>query len=150
MDLRTSYPRSAREQLAGYVHLGRMIDKCRAVLARTEGEYIYPCPMDQRLLDFAGITAEQFTEAVRARSDGDVATWFVAHATPHDHNEIEAWNEMLLARGPDSEEKWEYFKECRDAIDPSRTDITSWADLLDLDEGRPVPPRQQPNTSVTS
>ena len=69
MDLRTQFPRSMRTTLAGYAHLARMIDKCRAVLAGTEGEYIYPCPMDERLMDFAGITSEQFTAAVKDASD---------------------------------------------------------------------------------
>ncbi len=141
MDLRTRYPRSVREKLAGYVHLGRMIDKCRAVLAGTQGEYIYPCPLDNRLLEFAGITAEQFTEAERGRSDQAVVEWFRTTAKPRSVDEIEQWNEMMLTRGPDTEEKWAYFKKQRDAIDPSRTDITSWADLLDLDEKRPVPKR---------
>jgi len=35
------------------------------------------------------------------------------------------------------------FKKYRDAVDPSRTDITSWADLQDLEEGRDIP-RQEP------
>ena len=69
MDLRTQFPRSMRTTLAGYAHLARMIDKCRAVLAGMEGEYIYPCPMDERLLNFAGITSEQFTAAVKNASD---------------------------------------------------------------------------------
>ena len=46
MDLRSVFPRSMSVKMEGYVHLARMIDKCRAVLAKTEGEYIYPCPMD--------------------------------------------------------------------------------------------------------
>jgi hypothetical protein len=141
MDLRTRFPRSVREKLAGYVHLGRMIDKCRAVLAGTQGEYIYPCPLDNRLLEFAGITAEQFTEAIRGRSDQAVAEWLRNTAKSRSPDEIEQWNTMMLTRGPDTEEKWAYFKKQRDAIDPSRTDITSWADLLDLDENRPVPKR---------
>jgi hypothetical protein len=29
-----------RSKMEGYVHLARMIDKCRAVLAGTEGDYI--------------------------------------------------------------------------------------------------------------
>lgn len=66
MDLRTLFPRSIRSKLEGFVHLALMIDKCLAVLAATEGEYIYPCPTDFRLLEFAGITAEQFTAAVKA------------------------------------------------------------------------------------
>ena len=141
MDLRTHYPRSVRENLADYVHLGRMIDKCRAVLAGTQGEYIYPCPLDNRLLEFAGITAEQFTGAIMGRSDQSVVEWFRKTAKPHSADEIEQWDTMMLTRGPDTEEKWAYFKKQRDAIDPNRTDITSWADLLDLDENRPVPKR---------
>ena len=42
MDLRKGYPRSMRVKMESYVHLARMIDKCRAVLVGTEGEYIYP------------------------------------------------------------------------------------------------------------
>jgi len=65
MDLRKRFPRSMRAMLAGYAHLPRMIDKCRAVLAGTEGEYIYPCPIDELLMEFAGITSEEFTAAVK-------------------------------------------------------------------------------------
>lgn len=142
MDLRTQFPRSMRVMVAGYVHLGRMIDKCRAVLSGTEGEYIYPCPMDERLMDFAGITSEQFTAAVKANpTDEDVVAWFRQAAKPHPPEHLEAWNRELLARGPSSPESAERFKKYRDAIDPSRTDITAWADLQDLEEGRIVPRR---------
>ena len=141
MDLSKTYPRSPREKLAGYVHLPRMIDKCRASLAGTEGDYIYPCPMDQRLLDFVGITAKQFSKAVSEKDDASMAEWLKKTATHHSHAEIEQWNEKFLARGPDTDEKKTYFKQQRDAIDPTRTDITSWADLLDLDEKRSVPKR---------
>ena len=83
MDLRTGFPRSMRVKMAGYVHLARMIDKCRAVLAGTEGEYIYPCPMDDRLMEFAGITADQFTAAVKANpSDDLVEKWFTRGGKP--------------------------------------------------------------------
>src|SRR5437764_2852633 len=141
MDLTRNYPRSIREKLAGYVHLGRMIDKCRAVLAGTEGEYIYPCPMDRRLLEFAGLEVEQFLEAVQGHADKAVVDWFLTAATPHPQSEIETWNEMMLTRGPDTEEKWVYFRKCLEVVNPRRTDIVSWADLLDLEEGRPVPIR---------
>ncbi len=96
----------------GYVHLARMIDKCRAVLAGTEGEYIYPCPMDDRLMEFAGITADQFTAAVKANpSDETVAKWFMKTAKPHTPAELNKWSETMLNR---------------------------WADLQDLEEGRTV------------
>ncbi len=136
MDLRTTYPRSVRLKLGGYVHLARMIDKCRAKHADQLGEYIYPCPMDQLLLDFAGIDSETFFEAVDSRSDEEILRWFQSTATPRTPQEIEDWNTSFLNRGPDTDEKREYFLKTRDSIDPTRTDITTWADLLDLDEQR--------------
>jgi hypothetical protein len=73
-----------RVKMEGYVHLARMIDKCRAVLAGTEGEYIYPCPMDERLLKFAGITDKEFTATVKANPSEDaVAKWFTQKANAH-------------------------------------------------------------------
>ncbi|MGQ0694327.1 MAG: DUF5069 domain-containing protein, partial [Nitrospiraceae bacterium] len=114
-----------RAKLAGYVHLARMIDKCRAVLAGTEGEYIYPCPMDERLMEFAGITSEKFTAAVKANpTDDGVAAWFTQVAQPHKPAELDEWNQKLLLRGPSSPESLERFKKYRDAVDPSRTDLT--------------------------
>jgi hypothetical protein len=133
MDLRKDFPRSMRATAGGYAHLARMIDKCRAVLAGTQGEYIYPCPLDRRLLDFVGITSDQFTAAVRShQSDEGVVAWFREVATPRSTGELEEWNKTLLA---------ERFRHDRDAVDSSRTDIAAWADLQDLEEGRAVPRR---------
>ena len=129
-----------RVKLEGYVHLARMIDKCRAVLAGTEGEYIYPCPMDVRLMEYAGFTAEQFTAAVQeSPTDEGVAEWFRHSAKHHSGTELNEWNEMMLKRGPSTPEKQDYFNKLRDAVDPSRTDLTAWSDLQDLEEGRFVP-----------
>lgn len=142
MDLRTGFPRSMKVKIAGHAHVARMIDKCRAVLAGTEGEYIYPCPMDERLLDFTGITSDQFTAAVKANTtDEAVAAWFQQQAKPHAQAELDEWNRTLLTRGPSSPESAVKFKKYLDAIDPSRTDVTAWSDLQDLEEGRVVPKR---------
>ncbi len=142
MDLTKHFPRSMRTTVGGYAHLARMIDKCRAVVAGTEGEYIYPCPMDIRLLEFAGITSDQFTAAVKShQADEEVVEWFREVAEPRSAAELEEWNNELLARGPSSPESAARFKHYRDAVDPSRTDITAWADLQDLEEGRTVPRR---------
>lgn len=144
MDLRYTFPRSMRDKLEGYVHLGRMIDKCRAVLAGTEGDYIYACPMDARLLEFVAVTHSQFTDAVAANpKDEGVARWFRGTAKAHTADEIDQWNQMMLTRGPGSPESQAHFNQLRDAIDATRTDLTAWADLQDLEEGRPVPIRER-------
>ena len=132
-----------RVKMEGYVHLARMIDKCRAELAKTEGEYIYPCPMDDRLMKFARITDKEFTATVKTNpSDEGVAQWFKKAATPHQQIELHEWNEMMLTRGPSSPDKQKYFNKLRDAVDLSRTDLTAWSDLQDLEEGRMVPRRE--------
>ena len=134
-----------RVKMEGYVHLARMIDKCRATLAGTEGEYIYPCPMDERLLKFAGITDEEFTATVKANpTDQSVTQWFKQASIPHQQEELHEWNEMMLTRGPSTPDKQKYFDKLRNAVDPSRTDLTAWSDLQDLEEGRTVPRRTTP------
>jgi len=131
-----------RVKMEGYVHLARMIDKCRAMLAGTEGEYIYPCPMDERLMKFAGITDKEFTATVKANpSEEGVTQWFKKASTPHQQVEQNEWNEMMLTRGPSTPDKQKYFNKLRDAVDPSRTDLTAWSDLQDVEEGRSVPRR---------
>ena len=134
-----------REILGGYVHLARMIDKAKAVLAGTQGAFIYPCPIDQRLLQFAGLTAEVFLDAVRGHTDSAIVDWFANTATRHSDREREEWNRGMLELAPDTEEKRDYFKKTRDEIDPARGDITTWADLLDLEEKREVPIRKNPS-----
>jgi hypothetical protein len=50
--------------------LARMSDKARAKARGTIGAYIYPCPLDQRLLAALAIDAETFQRlAVEAESD---------------------------------------------------------------------------------
>jgi hypothetical protein len=52
---------------------------------------------------------------------------------------MEDWNQRFLAKRPETEEPQKYFHTIRDGIDPTRTDITTWVDLLDMEEGRDVP-----------
>lgn len=59
-DLTKEYPRSPRELLAGYVLAARVLDKCRAAISGTLGEYHFDCPLDRYFFQFAGIDAESF------------------------------------------------------------------------------------------
>src|SRR5437870_422294 len=43
-DLTQRPPRSVRTRLGGYALLPRMLDKCRAELAGTQGEFRFACP----------------------------------------------------------------------------------------------------------
>ena len=81
MDLTKQAPRSPRVRLHGLAILPRMIDKCRAEIKGTNGEYHYACPLDQGLLSFTGVDAEDFKEQVKLeKSDDELATWFTEKA----------------------------------------------------------------------
>ena len=133
-DLRRHPPRSPRVTLGGYVHLPRLIDKARAHLAGTGGDYHYDCPLDARFFGFTGIKPEAFLEAVRtADSDSAVLAWVRAHA-PKDSAAIDLWSAALSRRGPSDAEMHAWFAERLQALAPQRDDISTFFDLLDLDD----------------
>ena len=69
MDLRVERPRSVHARFCGVVMLARVVDKARANLAGTLGEYLYNGPMDKAVLGFLEIDAEALLAAVRANRD---------------------------------------------------------------------------------
>ncbi len=141
LDLAHLFPRSPQEKLGGYAHLARMADKARAKGAGTLGEYIYPCPLDQVLLEFLGVDADEFLKAATERDDPGIVEWLGRNAKIHTPEQIDAWNKVFLTRTPQNEESRQRFLKTRERVAPNRTDVTSWIDLLDLEEGREVPQR---------
>jgi hypothetical protein len=136
MDLTTGVPRSPKHLLGGYAHLARMIDKAQAKAAGTLGEYIYPCPLDTALLEFLGLDADAVFEIATRGTDDEVVRWVQERATPNSAKDIAAWNQAFFARKPTDENKLRHFLEIRNRVAPHRTDVTTWVDLLDLEEGR--------------
>src|SRR5256714_12321960 len=87
------FPRSPRDTLAGYVLAARAVDKCRAVLAGSEGEYHSNCPLDQIWLKFAEIDYAAFRSFVASgATDDEIAAWVEEHAKKRPRIEIIAWN----------------------------------------------------------
>ena len=140
-DLTKEFPRSPHERLGGYAHLARMTDKARSKGAGTLGEYIYPCPLDQLLLEFLGVDPNEFLKTATAQDDRGLTEWVGRNAKMHTPEQIDAWSRAFLSRSPDNEESRQRFLKTRERVAPNRTDITSWIDLLDLEEGRAVPQR---------
>jgi Domain of unknown function (DUF5069) len=140
-DLTRAFPRSPREKMGNYFHLARMADKARSKSAGTQGEYIYPCPLDRLLLEFLEIGDGPFFEAARQNDDDALLSWVLQNAKGKSPQEIEEWNRAFVERRPDREDSKKHFLEIRNRIAPHRTDVTTWVDLLDLEEGRPVPAR---------
>ena len=122
--------------MAGLVHLSRMIDKGRAFKEKKLGDYIYPCPLDKIILNFLRIEAENFANMTIEKKDDEIFDWAKELIESKSKKEICLINKKILQSKPDSEDRLNYFIEIRNKIDPSRSDVTTWVDLLDLEEGR--------------
>ncbi|HZT14138.1 MAG TPA: DUF5069 domain-containing protein [Candidatus Baltobacteraceae bacterium] len=142
MDLTKTPPRSVHDRLFGVVQLGRTIDKGKALAHGNIGEYHYNCPMDQAVFGFLGIDHEELLNVIKnAKSDGEIEAYVRPFIERKSSSELERWNQEWVTHKPEGE-SLEYFLTLRNQVAPDRTDVTSWADLLDLDEKRPVPQRQ--------
>ena len=142
MDLTTSYPASVREKMHGIVQLKRTLDKGAALATDTIGEYHYNCSMDQHLFEFLGIDHEALLDVIKTSKPAEISEYVAPYVHAKSEQEIEAFNQSWLQHAPEKGSGGEtYFFQLRNEVAPDRTDVTSWADLLDLDEKRPVPQR---------
>lgn len=139
LDLTKTFPRSPRVTLAGYVHAARMLDKCRAVVAGTAGEYHFNCPLDRYLLDFTGIDAEAFkTFVATGADDAAVAGWITAHSKAKTAGEVVAWNnkmrDLRLSEMPLPLQ--EFLEGYIPKHIPAGKVVRVWFDVYDMEEGR--------------
>ncbi len=142
MDLTKTYPRSVHEKVFGVVQLGRTIDKAKAKAHGDLGDYNYDCPMDVALFEFLGFNGEELLRVVKnAPSDAHIEAYVKPFVERKPAAEIETWNREWVTHKPEGD-SWNRFAQVRSTIAPHRTDVTSWADLLDLDEGRTVSRRE--------
>lgn len=135
MDLTRRPPRSPQDKLGGAAWLPRAIDKGRAKLAGTLGEYNFDCPMDKILFGHLGIDAEAFLSALETRkTDAEMLEWVRANASSFDDEAISRSNEHLLGHGPSAQSQ-AYFDQTLERVAPGRKDIKTWAALIALEEG---------------
>jgi len=135
------HPRSARETMSGWLYLPRFVDKIRLSLAgQLHSDYqqnFATRGFDAQWLKAAGLESEAFIEVVRhAITDGQVADWVRSHV--HKPAEQAAFNHWLTHYG--SEEDPELRARLASRKEQSglahRTDITTFVDYIDADEGR--------------
>lgn len=142
MDLTQTTPRSVREKLLGLVQLARTTDKAKASAHGKLGEYEYPSTMDEGLFEFLGMKDCDFLEFVKvAKSDAEIESYTRGFVEKKSSDEINAFNQRWMTSTPKGE-SLEHFTVLRAHIAPERTDVTTWPDLLDLDEGRSVARRE--------
>jgi hypothetical protein len=133
-DLTQHPPRSVRVRLGGYAHLPRLLDKARATLAGKGGDYHYNCPLDQLFFAFTGIDQKKMLAAIKtAKSDTDILAW-VNKSTKRQPSEIYAWSVWIEQHGPGGAPGHEWIASTLKTVGPKRSDVRSFADLLDLDD----------------
>ncbi|MGB8965075.1 MAG: DUF5069 domain-containing protein [Candidatus Cybelea sp.] len=141
MDLTKTTPRSVGETMLGVVQLARATDKAKALTHGNIGEYKYDCPMDQGLFEYLGMDPKAYLQVVKdSKSDADIESYAKIFVAKKDPRNLEAFNKKWLSTVPTGE-SLKHFEELRSKIAPSRLDVVSWSDLLDLEEGRTVPHR---------
>lgn len=138
-DLTKNPPRSPRETLGGFVIAARMLDKARADVLGTNGEYnFYPCGLGAFFWKFTGLDAEKFKEfAATGASDEEVDVWIRENATEKDPKAVIKWNnEMRGLRLQDlPEQVQEYFEEYIPQFCHPPSKVKFFFDVYDVEEG---------------
>ncbi len=123
-----------RVRIGGYAHLGRLLDKARAVIGGKNAGYHFNCPMDRNFFEFTGIDHETMLAEIKTgKSDTDMLAWVRAN-TKRLPSEIFAWSQWVEQHGPGGAGGHEWIAETIKANAGDRDDIRSFADLLDFDD----------------
>lgn len=140
-DLSKEAPRSPRTRLGDYALMARMIDKGRAALNGTAGEYHFACRMDQWLFTYKGVAADDMKAVLASgASDEQILAWFNEHGVAKTGEEAKTWSASLESYRPHDDpekhanpEKGEWFyRECAAlGLDPVKTTLF---DYLETDD----------------
>ncbi len=140
-----SYPRSPKALLGGIAHLGRLIDKIRLRHAGQIQDYNYiTVGFDKYLVDFLGIDAQSFEQRVLiGGTDEELLAWVKVNGRMLSSEEVTQWSQGLLVSGPKDDAARRRFQDRLEAIATKRgvavsslPSVTTWADVIELDEGR--------------
>lgn len=136
MDLTTEFPRSPRDEIEGIMLLPRAVDKARAQLEGKLGEYkYYGCRLNTRVFNTLGVTDDEFLDAVRRSPDDSAVTEWIREYVRPEHDKVEKLNQWVLHSEPAENEREEFCSEL-ERIDPGNEGVKTWAELIDLEEGR--------------
>jgi uncharacterized protein DUF5069 len=142
MDLTTSAPRSVSATMLGIVQLARTTDIAKGLAHGHVGEYKYDSPMNRDLFEYLEMDPRDFLDVVKsAKDDSEIEAYAKRFVARKDPRSVEAFNQKRLSEVPTGD-SLTHFNELRSRIAPDRVDVTTWPDLLDLEEGREVPQRE--------
>ena len=139
------YPRSPKVLLGGIAHLARFIDKIKLRRAGKIQDYNYiTVGFDKYLIDFLQIDPKAFEQLVLAgETDEKLLAWVKTNGRKNSDEEIAQWSKGLLAGGPKDDAAKQRFQGRVQDIATKRgvplaslPHVTTWADVIELDEER--------------
>lgn len=140
-DLTCRSPRSPRTRIHNYAILARTIDKCRASIDGTLGDYHFNCPLDNMLFSFKGVKADDFkAKVLAAANDEDIAIWLDQAGTPRTSTAVAGWSQTVEEYKPffDPEKSDWFIRECEALnLDPQETTLF---DYLEADDSLVIRP----------
>jgi hypothetical protein len=141
----THYPRSPKLRLGDLAHLPRLLDKIRLRHRGEIQDYNYlTVGFDKYLLDLLQINGSELEGRVlQGGTDEELLAWIQARAKPLSDEDIREWNERILHGGPKDDAGRQRFQNRLAGIAAKRgvpvselPMITTWSDVIELDEGR--------------
>jgi hypothetical protein len=132
--------RSPNDKVGGLHHFGRMLDKIRLHQSdRLPADYLANLGggFDERCLKFLWIDYPALVERVRqGGTDEEILAWSFAQGRRPSEEEIEIWNEYMRKRGWNDSLSDRLRQRLSEGGFADRTDIQTFFDFIDLDEGR--------------
>lgn len=143
-----SFPiRSPRDMVGGIYVFGRILDKIR-LNAREgklpEGYHLGYMPgnrtFDERVCKFLGVDFHALTQrTLEGGTDEEILEWCCQNGQRPSAEQIEIWNGFMFKRGwRDAASKGLEVQKAEAGL-AHRDDIVTFFDLLDAEEGRPIP-----------
>jgi hypothetical protein len=126
-------------------HPGRFIDKIRLRTAgQIQGITHITVGFDKYLIDFLQIDPKSFEQLVLAGgTDEELLAWVKANSRKPSDQEIAQWSQGLLSSGPKDDAARQRFQgrlqdiaTKRGVVVSSLPPISTWADVIELDEER--------------
>jgi hypothetical protein len=134
IDLARRPPRSPYDRsIIGAVGIARIVDKGRAHLTSTIGDYWFgpDSGADKAALRSLGVSMGDVQQALEEHATDEAFEKWLLKACAKSDAEIAAYNEEMIRRGPPSERAWKWFRPFVASFDPARTDLTTYYQIME-------------------
>ena len=132
--------RGCHDKVGGVCYFGRMLDKIR-LHAKGGLPADYHANLgqgfDERCVDFLRVDYATLVSRVKqGGADEEVLAWAFEQGGKRSEEELEVWNEFMRKRGWNDAMSPRLQIRLQEMGCPDRTDIQTFFDFIDLDEGR--------------